>query len=514
MENLKIKCRTTKNQNTGNSSIANALASLSGSLTSKSNDLSNFISSAYPGQVKYKMTESTATEATNNRESHYNTNGHHIHHSKDTKETNKTGIVKPHHKSLKIDPGDHSTNLETNNSNLNHGSGSSTHKNNIANTTKNTTSTQKQNYIERILNGNGNGSYSNNNHSHQHNPISHTPKVGGNKADQVLKKDEKDYIGRSLRESFKDNFLAKEQQTGRISYNKNLPHNNIGSNAKNTNNNNENHNNDHKDTNNKDDDNQNHKTKNLKDYITTNNDLDNNKKDRDGDGTNGSRNQGPANSNTKQVKDFLKNNQDNHQENNQNQKENISGTNSNNNTGSLLNNNVVKLLNQANVTSPRKERFCQYYMAEVRNGFLSNDSNYFTNLYRDHFFQSYQAYSVFRFAPMPDLAEVQKRLVTLPDSKGMKTLIFDLDETLIHCTDAQKTKGEISLPITFPTGETITAGINIRPYAKYALEELSKYFQIVVFTASHSCYANKVIDYLDPDNKYVHRRLFRENCIF
>ena len=60
----------------------------------------------------------------------------------------------------------------------------------------------------------------------------------------------------------------------------------------------------------------------------------------------------------------------------------------------------------------------------------------------------------------------------------------------------------------------INAGINIRPYAKYALEELSKYYQIVIFTASHACYANKVIDYIDPENKYVSKRLFREHCIF
>jgi CTD small phosphatase-like protein 2 len=165
-------------------------------------------------------------------------------------------------------------------------------------------------------------------------------------------------------------------------------------------------------------------------------------------------------------------------------------------------------------TRNRKERFCQYYLNEVRNSFQTLEPSYYANLYRDHFFQSYQAYSIFKNATMPNYEEVQKRLVTLPDSKGMKTLIFDLDETLIHCTDAQKTEGEISLPIVFPNGESITAGINIRPYAKYVLEELSKYFQIVVFTASHACYANKVIDYLDPENKYVVKRLFRENCIF
>ena len=56
------------------------------------------------------------------------------------------------------------------------------------------------------------------------------------------------------------------------------------------------------------------------------------------------------------------------------------------------------------------------------------------------------------------------------------------------------------------------AGINIRPYAKELLKNLSNDFEIIVFTASHSCYANKVLNYLDPDNIYISHRLFRESC--
>ena len=57
------------------------------------------------------------------------------------------------------------------------------------------------------------------------------------------------------------------------------------------------------------------------------------------------------------------------------------------------------------------------------------------------------------------------------------------------------------------------AGINIRPYAKEILQEMSNYFEVIIFTASHSCYANQVIDYLDPESKYVSRRFFRETCV-
>lgn len=34
-----------------------------------------------------------------------------------------------------------------------------------------------------------------------------------------------------------------------------------------------------------------------------------------------------------------------------------------------------------------------------------------------------------------------------------------------------------------------------------------------MFTASHSCYANPVIDYLDPEGTYISKRLFRDNCV-
>ena len=54
------------------------------------------------------------------------------------------------------------------------------------------------------------------------------------------------------------------------------------------------------------------------------------------------------------------------------------------------------------------------------------------------------------------------------------------------------------------------AGINVRPYAVEIIKELSKVYEIIVFTASHSCYANVVLDYLDPENKYISHRLFRD----
>ena len=94
-----------------------------------------------------------------------------------------------------------------------------------------------------------------------------------------------------------------------------------------------------------------------------------------------------------------------------------------------------------------------------------------------------------------------------------KTIVFDLDETLIHCNENTTMPADIVLPIQFPGGQIIEAGINIRPYARECLEELSKHFEIIVFTASHSCYANEVLDHLDPENRLIQHRLFRESCV-
>lgn len=44
------------------------------------------------------------------------------------------------------------------------------------------------------------------------------------------------------------------------------------------------------------------------------------------------------------------------------------------------------------------------------------------------------------------------------ESKGKKTLIFDLDETLIHCNENQNSQSDVRVPVTFPNGVKIMAG--------------------------------------------------------
>jgi CTD small phosphatase-like protein 2 len=42
---------------------------------------------------------------------------------------------------------------------------------------------------------------------------------------------------------------------------------------------------------------------------------------------------------------------------------------------------------------------------------------------------------------------------------------------------------------------------------------VNKYFEVIVFTASHKYYADVILDYIDPEKKLIQHRLYREHCI-
>jgi Dullard-like phosphatase family protein len=137
--------------------------------------------------------------------------------------------------------------------------------------------------------------------------------------------------------------------------------------------------------------------------------------------------------------------------------------------------------------------------------------------YKEHLFTTFQALRLVRTLPAVDPHQLNAKKVVLPRRpgyEGLKTVVFDLDETLIHCVDDPSEPTDVRLPITFPNGDVIMAGINIRPYAVKALKAANQEFEVVVFTASHSCYADVVLDYLDPDHSLIHHRLYRQHCTF
>ena len=96
-----------------------------------------------------------------------------------------------------------------------------------------------------------------------------------------------------------------------------------------------------------------------------------------------------------------------------------------------------------------------------------------------------------------------------------KIALFDLDETLVHCTGdikLQKEKYQHAIDIQLPGKQAVKVGINLRPFWKQTLNLIKKNYYIVIYTASHQAYADAVLDFMDPKKKYFKYRLYRNNC--
>ena len=96
-----------------------------------------------------------------------------------------------------------------------------------------------------------------------------------------------------------------------------------------------------------------------------------------------------------------------------------------------------------------------------------------------------------------------------------KLAIFDLDETLMHSEVNLKNFNNENniITILLPSQKTAKIGVYIRPNWEEAIIKISKFYCIVVYTASYESYANAVLDFMDPENKYFYNRLYRNNCI-
>jgi len=94
-----------------------------------------------------------------------------------------------------------------------------------------------------------------------------------------------------------------------------------------------------------------------------------------------------------------------------------------------------------------------------------------------------------------------------------KTIILDLDETLIHADfDNQFSEHDHIITFTYDNDE-VSVPIIVRPGLYEFLHGISQKFEIIVFTASKREYADAVLNYLDPENNYFKHRFYRENCI-
>ncbi|KII94818.1 hypothetical protein PLICRDRAFT_192906 [Plicaturopsis crispa FD-325 SS-3] len=139
---------------------------------------------------------------------------------------------------------------------------------------------------------------------------------------------------------------------------------------------------------------------------------------------------------------------------------------------------------------------------------------------------------------LPNLADASSRSSTpaMVSSRKTafhvpKTLVLDLDETLIHSTSrpiyssgsggtgllglgefGRRNKGTGHVVEVVLGGRSTLYHVYKRPFVDYFLRKVSGWYTLVIFTASMQEYADPVIDWLDAGRGILARRLFRESC--
>jgi len=97
-----------------------------------------------------------------------------------------------------------------------------------------------------------------------------------------------------------------------------------------------------------------------------------------------------------------------------------------------------------------------------------------------------------------------------PEFKGKKTLVLDLDETLVHSTFEPVANPDLVLPVRIQ-GMTYRINVIKRPGVEEFLARAGEMFEVVIFTASLSEYAEPLVRILDETNT-ISSLLYRQHC--
>ncbi|KAI9207592.1 NLI interacting factor-like phosphatase-domain-containing protein [Polychytrium aggregatum] len=98
-----------------------------------------------------------------------------------------------------------------------------------------------------------------------------------------------------------------------------------------------------------------------------------------------------------------------------------------------------------------------------------------------------------------------------PMAQQKKTLVLDLDETLIHSTSRGSRNHDHMIEVLVDRHVCLYY-VYKRPHADYFLRKVSEWYKVVIFTASMPEYADPVIDWLDSSRTLISRRYFRQSC--
>lgn len=88
-----------------------------------------------------------------------------------------------------------------------------------------------------------------------------------------------------------------------------------------------------------------------------------------------------------------------------------------------------------------------------------------------------------------------------------------LPETLVHSTLEQCDDADFTFAVNFNLKEH-TVYVRRRPHLQDFLDRVAGLFEIIIFTASQSIYAEQLLNVLDPKRKIFRHRVYRDSCVF
>jgi CTD small phosphatase-like protein 2 len=138
---------------------------------------------------------------------------------------------------------------------------------------------------------------------------------------------------------------------------------------------------------------------------------------------------------------------------------------------------------------------------------------------RDEEVEEYMEFDPYAFIkslpPLEQCAPTWRRALLPKQTRNCKrkTLVLDLDETLVHSTLDQSNSHDFAFEVSL-NNTTHSVNVKQRPHMAHFLTRCAQLFEVVIFTASQKLYAEQLLNVIDPGRKLIRHRIFRDSCLF